>query len=133
MKQPIWVLEKDILATHEKLLARFGGSSGLRDANLLDSVLHRPQQMEAYGEKDLFTMAAALATEIIKNHPFLDGNKRTGFMSAYIFLGANGEDFDAEETSVVEKTLALAAGALTEVEYAEWLRVSCRKKKKKSG
>jgi death-on-curing protein len=130
VKKLIWVVEKDILALHEKLLARFGGSSGIRDRNLLDSAIHRPMQMEVYGEKDIFSMASALATGIIKNYPFLDGNKRTGFMSAYLFLEVNGNVFDEDETAVVEKTLALAAGAVSEVDYAVWLRESCRKKKK---
>ena len=131
MNSPIWLREDEILATHEKLLARFGGTSGLRDRNLLESALCRPEEMEAYGEKDIFIMAAGLGGGIIRNHPFLDGNKRTGFMAAYIFLGINGEEFDADEVSVVEKTLALAAGAISEAEYAGWLRVSCPKKREK--
>ena len=133
MKKLIWVVEKDILALHEKLLARFGGSSGIRDRNLLDSAIHRPMQMEIYGEKDIFSMVSALATGIIKNHPFLDGNKRTGFMSAYLFLEVNGNAFDEDEAVVVEKTLGLAAGEVSEADYAEWLRSSCRKKKKGKG
>lgn len=133
MKKLIWVVEKDILVLHEKLLARFGGSSGIRDRNLLDSAIHRPMQMEIYGEKDIFSMVSALATGIIKNHPFLDGNKRTGFMSAYLFLEVNGNAFDEDEAVVVEKTLGLAAGEVSEADYAEWLRSSCRKKKKGKG
>ena len=133
MKKLIWVVEKDILALHEKLLARFGGSSGIRDRNLLDSAIHRPRQLEVYREKDIFSMASALATGIIKNHPFLDGNKRTGFMSAYLFLEVNGNAFDEDEAVIVEKTLGLAAGEVSEVDYAEWLRLSCRKKKKGKG
>ena len=133
MKKLIWVVEKDILVLHEKLLARFGGSSGIRDRNLLDSAIHRPMQMEIYGEKDIFSMVSALATGIIKNHPFLDGNKRTGFMSAYLFLEVNGNAFDEDEAVVVEKTLGLAAGEVSEADYTEWLRLSCRKKKKGKG
>ena len=90
-------------------------------------------QMEVYGEKNIFSMASALATGIIKNHPFLDGNKRTGFMSAYLFLAVNGNAFYEDEAAVVEKTLGLAAGAVSETDYAEWLRLSCRKKKKGKG
>jgi death-on-curing protein len=127
----IWLSEDEILATHEKLLARFGGTSGLRDKNLLESALCRPQQMHAYGERDIFVMAAGLGGGIIRNHPFLDGNKRTGFMAAYIFLGINGQEFDGDEVSVVEKTLALAAGVIHEAEYAEWLRKNCRSKRGK--
>ena len=105
MKKLIWVVEKDILALHEKLLARFGGSSGIRDRNLLDSAIHRPMQMEIYGEKDVFSMASALATGIIKNHPFLDGNKRTGFMSAYLFLEVTGNAFDEDEATACDARL----------------------------
>lgn len=115
--EPRWVPEAVVLATQEELLERFGGSPGLRDPGLLDSALHRPRHLFAHGTEDLFALAAALATGIVKNHPFLDGNKRTGFMAAYIFLGSNGWSFQAPEEEVVERTLALAAGAIGEAEY----------------
>lgn len=123
--EPIWITREVVLATQEELLSRFGGLAGIRDEGLLDSALNRPVQLFNYGNPSVFEMAAAYASGIVKNHPFLDGNKRAGFMVAYIFLGANGAEFTAPETEVVERTLALAAGAIGEAEYAEWLERSC--------
>lgn len=127
MKEPIWLTREVVLATQGELLDRFGGLEGIRDETLLESALHRPQHLFNYGEPSLVELAASYATGIVKNHPFLDGNKRIGFMAAYIFLGANGLDFQAPEEEVVERTLALAASAITESEYAKWLKKSCRK------
>ncbi len=121
MNEPIWITREVLLATQESLLQRFGGLAGVRDDGLLDSALHRPRHLFAYGEPSLFVMAAAYAHGIVKNHPFLDGNKRAGFMAAYIFLGANHLDFQAPEEEVVERTLALAAGAIGAADYAVWL------------
>lgn len=81
--------------------------------------------MDNYNRADAFELAATYANGFIKNCPFLNGNKRVGFMAAYIFLGANGQHFHAPEEEVVERTLALAAGAITEAEYAKWLQHSC--------
>lgn len=135
MKEPLWVTRDVVLATHEELLARYGGLSGLRDEGLLDSALNRPQHLFAYGAPDLFNLAACYAVGIVKNHPFLDGNKRSGFMTAYTFLGANGFDFAAPEEEVVLQTLALAAGEIREKDCAAWLKASCephpRQKKRK--
>lgn len=125
MKEPIWITREVILATQEALLERFGGLAGVRDEGLLESALNRPRHLHAYGETSFFGMAAAYAHGIVKNHPFLDGNKRAGFMAAYIFLGANGLELEAPEEEVVERTLALAAGAIDAAEYAAWLERSC--------
>jgi death-on-curing protein len=125
MNEPLWISREVLLATHEGLIERFGGLAGMRDDVLLDSALNRPRHLFNYGEPSIFAMAAVYAAGIIKNHPFLDGNKRTGFMAAYIFLGANGLSFQAAEESVVERTLALAAGAIGEADYAAWLEQSC--------
>lgn len=125
MKEPVWMPLEVVHTTHEELLNRFGGSSGVRDEGLLESVLQRPRHLFAYGDPDSFVLAAAYAAGIVKNHPFLDGNKRTGFMVAYIFLEANGLSFQAPEEEVVERTLALAAGAIAEADYAAWLNRSC--------
>ncbi len=126
MTEPVWVPREVILSTQEELLNRFGGLSGIRDEALLESALHRPQQIFAYAKPSLFELAAAYAAGIVKNHPFLDGNKRAGFVAAYIFLGANGFALEAPEEEVVERTLALAAGAIAEAEYAVWLEKSCQ-------
>ena len=127
MKEPVWIDLEDCLSFHEHLLARFGGLSGLRDQGLLESALARPQQLFGYGKPTLFNMAAAYAFGIAKNHPFLDGNIRSALMSAALFLESNGWSFQATEESAVEHTLALAAGAIGEQEYAAWLKKSCVK------
>jgi death on curing protein len=125
MTEPVWMTREAVLAIQLRLLAQFGGLAGVRDEGLLESALNRPRQLLAYGEPDLFDLAAAYALGIVKNHPFLDGNKRAGFMAAYTFLGVNGVDFQAPEEEVVLQTLGLAAGAISEKAYAKWLRASC--------
>jgi len=126
MTEPLWLDRSTIDAIHNELLAMFGGSPGLRDENLLESALHRPLHLFAYGEStSLCQLAAAYAAGIVKNHPFIDGNKRTGFMAAYTFLGQNGIRFNASEAEVVIQTLALAAGEIDEAAYADWLEKSC--------
>jgi len=126
MKEPLWLDRPTIDAIHSELLVLFGGSAGLREENLLESALHRPLHLFAYGEStSLYQLAASYAAGIVKNHPFIDGNKRTGFMAAYTFLGQNGLRFNAPEAEVVLQTLALAAGDLDEAAYADWLAGSC--------
>ena len=88
--------------------------------------MNRPQHLFTDETPTLYELAAGYAAGVVKNHPFLDGNKRTGFMAAYIFLGANGQFLKAPEIEVVERTLALAAGAITEDDYAAWLEKSCQ-------
>ena len=129
MKEPVWVLAEVILAIQEELLARFGGLAGLRDEGLLDSALNRPRQVFHYGSPTLFDLAAEYALGIVKNHPFLDGNKRAGFMAAYTFLGVNGYDLNAPEAEAVMQTLALAAGEIDQKDFAVWLKASCHKAK----
>lgn len=126
--EPHWIGREVCLAVHDMLLSQYGGCAGLRDSGLLDSALARPLQMKAYGSPSLPQLAAAYATGIIRNHPFLDGNKRTGFMLGSGFLELNGLEFLATETDAVIKTLALAAGELSEEEYAEWLARNSRAK-----
>lgn len=121
MNAPVWLLREAVLAVHEQLLADFGGGSGIRDVGLLDSALGRPENRFAYAETSLAELAAAYAFGIVKNHPFVDGNKRTGFTAAIMFLELNGGRFEASEADAVVRTLALAAGAMTESEYAAWL------------
>jgi death-on-curing protein len=126
VNEPTWLTRSAIDAVHEELIARFGGISGVRDEGLLESALARPQQLFAYEAPTLFGSAAAYAHGIVKNHPFLDGNKRVGFMAAYTFLGVNGVEFSAPEVEVVIRTLALAASECSEEEYAAWLEQACR-------
>ncbi len=124
MKEPLWLPKETVLAMHEELLARFGGMSGVRDEGLLDSALNRPEQHFHYTDTSLFELAANYSTGIVKNHPFLDGNKRTGFLAAYAFLGINGYELNAPEEEAVLQTLALAAGESNEADYAAWLERS---------
>ena len=121
MTEPFWVEREDCLAMHEKLLERFGGLKGIRDEGLLESALNKPRHLFSYGKPTIFEMAASYAVGIVKNHPFLDGNKRTGFVAAALFIEANGYLFQASEEEAVLETLALAAGESTEADYAAWL------------
>lgn len=125
-REPIWVLRSVIDAMHDMQLAEHGGSPGLRDEGLLDSALARPKNLHAHGEADLCAHAAAYAFGIGKNHPFIDGNKRTAFLAAYVFLGLNGLELTASEHDVVEKMLDLTGGGLTEQAFATWLRENTR-------
>ena len=127
MREPIWLRKDVLLAVHEWLLAEHGGGTGIRDDGLLESAVGRPQNLFTYEKPTIFDLAAAYACGIIQNHPFLDGNKRTGFMAAYLFLGRNGVEFTPEETDVVLKTLAVAAGKMSDQEYAAWLSENSKK------
>lgn len=126
MKAPEWVLPEVVFAAHEQSLAQFGGSAGVREAGLLDSALGKPPNLFAYGRPDLFELAASYAFGIIRNHPFIDGNKRTGFVVAVVFLELNGRSFRAAEADAALQTLALAAGEMTEAQFAAWLRANSR-------
>jgi death-on-curing protein len=127
VKEPRWIEREVCLALHDMLLSQYGGCAGLRESGLLDSALARPLQLQAYGSPSLAELAASYAAGIIKNHPFLDGNKRTGFMLGAGFLELNGLEFVASEADAVIKTLALAAGEMTEGAYAVWMEQNCRK------
>ncbi len=126
MKEPVWLLKELILALHDQLLADFGGSAGVRDKGLLESALARPANLFAYGHPSLFDLAAAYAIGIISNQPFIDGNKRSGFMAAYIFLCRNGYYLTASEPTATAATLSLAIKEMTESEYAHWLSENCQ-------
>ena len=127
MKEPHWLTRSECLLLHDMMLDQYGGCSGIRDEGLLESALARPQQLHHYGKPTMPEMAAAYTAGIVKNHPFLDGNKRTGFMMGAGFLERNGYEFLASETEVVIRTLALAAGEMTEAAYADWLKANSKK------
>ena len=127
MKEPEWVLRETVLTLHEQSLAQFGGLAGIRDEGLLDSALGRPQNLFAYGKPTLFALAASYAFGLAKNHPFIDGNKRTAFVTAVLFLELNGRRFSAEEADAAVRTLALAAGEMTEAEYESWLKANSKR------
>jgi death-on-curing protein len=121
--EPRWLPRLVVEAIHVDQMREHGGLIGLRDENALESALARPQQRFHYEPKiDLASLAAAYAFGLSSNHPFRDGNKRVSFLAAVVFLGLNGLDFVATDEEVVEKSLALAAGDLEEVDLAEWIR-----------
>ena len=112
-----------VLAIHRRQIAEHGGEAGLRDLGLLESALSRPRNIIAYAEKaDTAALAAAYAFGIAKNHPFLDGNKRTALVVMRTFLILNGTDIDASQQDKYQTILALADGRLTEPDLAEWIR-----------
>jgi death-on-curing protein len=126
VNEPLWITREECFAFHSELIARFGGLQGIRDEGLLDSALARPQQVFHYGAPTIVDMAASYAEGIVKNHPFLDGNKRAGLMAAALFLETNGMRFTAPEEEAVLQTLALAAGAIGAAEYANWLAANSK-------
>lgn len=124
VKEPIWVLASVVEAMHDAQLAEHGGAEGVRDAGLLKSALARAQNLYAYGEIEPCALAAAYAFGIVRNHPFIDGNKRTAFLAAYVFLRSNGLDLVSGEIDATAAMLALASGETTEAELAAWLRAN---------
>lgn len=126
MKRPRWVLPETVHTLHEQLLAEFGGSPGVRDEGLLASALSRPQNFRAYRNPSISDLAASYAFGLVKNHPFVDGNKRIGFATAVLFLEINGARFEAGEVDAVIHMLALAAGELDEPGYSAWHEANMR-------
>lgn len=124
MPEIVWLLEETIIAIHHRQIAEHGGNEGLRDEGLLSSALARPQNLFAYSKPspDLAALAAAYAFGIVRNHPFLDGNKRTGLIAARTFLLLNGVDLKASQDEKVLIFLQLAEGVLTQEELADWIR-----------
>lgn len=117
-----WLTKEEILAVHEQVLAAHGGSAGVRDDGLLESALGRPRHLAAYGQGDVIDWASAYAHGIANNHPFLDGNKRTAFVAAALFLECNGHRVIAAEEEVVIMVLGLADKSVSQEALAEWLR-----------
>ena len=125
MTEPRWLEERDALALHDRLLALHGGAAGVRDSALLQSALARPQQIQAYADApNLLDWAAAYTAGIVRNHPFIDGNKRTGFVVGILFLELNGYRFTASEADAAQAVLELAAGTLDEAGYTNFLRAN---------
>jgi death-on-curing protein len=118
---PIWLDTFIVLDVHAEQLALFGGADGVRDAGLLESALARPLNKLVYGETNLAALAAAYAFGIARNHPFVDGNKRTSFASIIVFLGLNGIDFDVPPAAATAMILALAKGEIDEDGLARWI------------
>jgi death-on-curing protein len=126
MKEPVWIDRDIVLAIHDALLHEFGGAAGFRDETLLDSALARPQNLFLYESPDLFSLAASYMFGIVRNHPFVDGNKRTGFVVGGIFLERNGKVLVASEEETTAVMFAFAEKKIKEEELAAWLRKNCK-------
>ena len=128
MTEPRWISEELVTRLHERVIDIGGGAQGIRDAGLLNSALARPQNLHAYGEEDCFQLAACYAEGIARNHPFVDGNKRTAFQTADLFLALNGCDLDAalgvEHADMMEK---LGQGLISRDEAAAHFQTYCQK------
>ncbi|MDZ7736337.1 MAG: type II toxin-antitoxin system death-on-curing family toxin [Gammaproteobacteria bacterium] len=126
MTEPKWLSRQMVLAIHAEAIWHFGGMSGVRDDKLLESALDRPRNLYCYDDSvDLFKLAASLCTGLIKNHPFNDGNKRTGLLAVRAFLFLNGQALEPDEADEVETMVAVADGRLDETDLAEWLKANC--------
>jgi death-on-curing protein len=128
MTEWIWIDPTVVLAVHEEQLAEHGGSAGVRDIGLLESALARPMNLVAYGEPDFAELAASYGFGIARNHPFVDGNKRTAFVSVELFLRLNDYRLVADDAACVLAMLAVAAGEIDEASFAAWLRAHCVKR-----
>ena len=124
MKEPAWLSKMAVLAIHGRLLAEHGGASGLRDESLLESALAAPANHFEYSQADIFMLAATYAFALTSNHPFVDGNKRTAFVSAGVFLELNGYRLEASEPDAVLAVLALSRGELDAEGFSKWLKIS---------
>ena len=121
MSEPVWPPTELVIAIHQEQLAEFGGPDGLRDAGLLESALGRPRNQWAYENKDLLELAATYVFGIVKNHPFIDGNKRAGFLTMVAFLGLNGIDFLADEAEAATIVRDVASCKVDEAGLARWI------------
>ena len=117
-----WLKEEVIIAVHDEQLVEHGGAEGVRDSGLLSSALARPKNLDGYEMPSVFDLAAAYASGIVRDHPFVDGNKRTGFLAAYMFLALNGWELDAPEANAAAVILELAAGKVDEAQFSVWLK-----------
>ena len=125
MTEPIWINVRDAITLHDRLLVLHGGAAGMRDEALLLSALARPQQLYAYADTpDTIEMATAYTAGIVRNHPFVDGNKRTGFVVGILFLELNGYQFTATQETATQAVLELASGVLDESGYTSFLRAN---------
>jgi death-on-curing protein len=126
-KSPAWVDKRALLLLHQESLAQFGGAAGLRDEGLLDSALARPINKYTYeGCLDLATLAAAYGFGLVRNHAFVDGNKRAAFLAVGIFLVINGQRLSAKPIDAIEAVASLSDGSMEEARFAEWIRKNIR-------
>lgn len=119
----VWLDPQVLLAVHDAQLAEHGGAAGVRSSDLFESALARPRNLAAYGRPDVAELAASYGVGIARNHPFVDGNKRTAFVAVELFLALNGRRLTANDMDCVMTMLAVAEGSLDEAAFAAWLRV----------
>lgn len=119
----VWIPQSIILAVHNEQLAEHGGLIGMRDLGLLESALSRPAHLATYGQPDVAKLAASYGYGIARNHPFIDGNKRTAFVATLLFLALNHYDFASNDMDKVLTMLKVAAGEISEEAFAEWIRL----------
>jgi death-on-curing protein len=130
-KAPVWIERREVLALHDRLLALHGGARGVRDEGLLASALARIQQQFTYVEAaDIIDMASAYTAGIIRNYPFVDGNKRTGFVVGILFLELNGYRFTASQEDAAQAVIGLAAGLLDDKGYSSFLKRNVKPRKR---
>ena len=122
MSEPVWLLETAVRMAHESSISLFGGSPGIRDQGLLESALARPINLYNYGNTDRHDLAAAYTVGIVKNHPFVDGNKRAGFLAGAAFLELNGFRLTANEADATQLIVAVAASSISEEQLAGFCR-----------
>jgi len=124
MSEPIWIDDALVLAIHDRQLVEHGGAEGLRDESLLQSALARPLNHFSYASADIINLATTYTAGIVQNHPFVDGNKRTGFVVGVLFLELNGYRFTASEEAAAQAVLELAAGTIDEKGFCQFLRAN---------
>jgi len=125
MSPPVWLDKSLILAVQSRLLTQHGGTRGVRDKGLLESALSRPKNLYVYENPDLYDLAAAYICGLVQNHPFIDGNKRIGFMAGYIFLARNGKELIADEAEAAHIIFDLASNSIDESRLKNWLVENC--------
>ena len=125
MSEPLWITKEECLAFHSMLIANFGGSDGVRDESKMLAALERPKQQYHYEHRSILQLATTYASGIVKSHPFIDGNKRTGLLACQIFIESNGYRFEASEEEAAIQILALADSRLSDEGLATWLEANC--------
>ena len=124
MTEVVWLLHETVLAIHEEQLSEHGGGIAIRDPGLLESALMRPQQLAHYGNADIAHLVAAYGFGLVRNHPFVDGNKRVAFVVTETFLALNGVILTATDEDCVITMLQLAAGEMDDNQFADWIRAN---------
>lgn len=126
-----WVDKTALLLLHDESLAEHGGAAGMRDDGLFESAPARPDNLAGYENPDVASLAAAYGVGLAKNHPFVDGNKRAAFLAVGLFLALNGHRLCASQIDATKAMLAVAAGELSEADFADWIRQNSKRSKKK--